>query len=280
MLNAGLFEFIVVDDVTAKMWAQVLPKIKIRDDIVLRRSGKIGWAIRKPSPRLEAEILDFYNNYLKKKNVIENRLVQYHKRIKQIKNPTGTADWKRFEQTLALFKKYGEKYQFDPMMLAAQGYQESTLDQSKRGPSGAIGIMQIMPATGALLKVGNIAVTEPNIHAGTKYMDMLLTQYLPDKNFTEQDRTLFAFASYNAGPGKISQMRKLARKRGLDPDKWFNNVEVVTAERQGLQTTTYVRNIYKYYVAYKLTLKTIEEKRKARKQIEEGNTKQSGRNTL
>lgn len=277
MLNAGLFEFIIVDDLVAKMWVQILPKIKIRDDIVLRKEGKIGWAIRQNSPQLEAEILDFYRNYLKKYGVIETRWVQYYKRIKQMKNPTGTTEWKRFEQTLALFEKYGRKYQFDPVMLAAQGYQESTLDQKKRSPVGAIGIMQIMPATGTAMKVGNITVAEHNIHAGTKYMDMLLTTYLPDKNFTEQNRTLFAFASYNAGPGNISRMRKLAKARGLDPDKWFNNVELVTAERLGLQTTTYVRNIYKYYVAYKLTLKTIEEKREARKQIEAGNKRTSGK---
>jgi len=273
MLNAGLFEFIFADDVMAKMWAQVLPKIKVRDDIVLYKGGKIGWAIRKASPQLEAEILDFYNNYLKKHGVIETRLVQYHKRIKQIKDPTGTAEWKRFEQTLALFEKYGQKYQFDPVMLAAQGYQESTLDQTKRSPVGAIGIMQIMPSTGASLKVGDIKVTEPNIHAGTKYMDTLLTTYLPDKNFTEQDRTLFAFASYNAGPGNISRMRKLAKARGLDPDKWFNNVEVVTAEKLGLQTTTYVRNIYKYYIAYKLTLKALADKSEAREQFPTGKNK-------
>jgi membrane-bound lytic murein transglycosylase MltF len=268
MLNAGLFQFIIVDDIVAKMWAQVLPNIHVRNDIVLRKSGKLGWAIRKNSPKLEAEILDFYKNYLKKQGIIKNRLIQYHKKIEQMKNPTGTAEWKRFEQTLALFEKYGQKYHFDPVMLAAQGYQESTLDQSVRSPVGAIGIMQIMPTTGASLKIGDIKVTEHNIHGGTKYMDMLLTNYLQDKNFTEQERTLFAFACYNAGPGNISKMRKLAKARGLDPDKWFNNVEVVTAEKLGLQTTTYVRNIYKYYVAYKLMTKTIAEKRAAREQVE------------
>ena len=138
-------------------------------------------------------------------------------------------------------------------MLAAQGYQESTLDQNKKSPVGAIGVMQIMPATGQSLKVGDITVTEANIHGGTKYMDQLMTQYFKDAKFDEQNRTLFAFASYNAGPGNISKMRKEAEKRGLDPDIWFNNVEMVTAERIGIETTTYVRNIFKYYVSYKLT---------------------------
>jgi membrane-bound lytic murein transglycosylase MltF len=153
---------------------------------------------------------------------------------------------------VGLFEKYGAKYHFDPLMLAAQGYQESQLRQEARSHVGAIGVMQIMPATGASLKVGDIAVTEPNIHAGAKYMDQLMTRYFQDASFDEQNRTLFAFASYNAGPGNISRMRKEAAKRGLDPDRWFDNVEIVTAEKIGIETTTYVRNIYKYYVTYRL----------------------------
>jgi membrane-bound lytic murein transglycosylase MltF/transposase-like protein len=267
MLNAGVIEFIVVDDWKAKIWSQILLKIKVRKDIVLRSGGKLGWAIRKGSPKLEAEILDFYRNYLKKYGILENRLAQYHKRIKQIKNPTGTDELKRFKQTIVLFEKYGPRYRFDPLMLVAQGYQESELKQHKRSPVGAIGIMQIMPKTGASLKVGNIHLAEPNIHAGAKYMDSLMSRYFRDTNFNEQERTLFAFASYNAGPGKILSMRKMAEKRGLDPNRWFNNVEVVTTERIGMETTTYVRNIYKYYIAYKLMDKNTLEKLKAREHL-------------
>jgi membrane-bound lytic murein transglycosylase MltF len=138
-------------------------------------------------------------------------------------------------------------------MLAAQGYQESTLDQNKKSPVGAVGVMQLMPATGQELKVGDIAVAESNIHAGAKYMDQLMTKYFTDARFDEQNRTLFAFASYNAGPGNIAKMRTEAERRGLDPNVWFNNVESVTAEKIGIETTTYVRNIFKYYVSYKLT---------------------------
>jgi membrane-bound lytic murein transglycosylase MltF len=124
--------------------------------------------------------------------------------------------------------------------------------------------MQIMPATGAELKVGDIRVTESNIHGGAKYMDQLMSRYLGDADFDETNRTLFAFACYNAGPGNIARMRKEAAKRGLDDNKWFNNVELVTAEKIGMETTTYVRNIYKYYVAYKLLVEVEEARKKAR----------------
>jgi membrane-bound lytic murein transglycosylase MltF len=270
MLNAGLLEVIVVDDWKAEMWAQILSKIKPQPEIALREGGQVGWAIRKGSPKLQEAINDFYKNFLKKQGVAEYRLQKYMKRVKQIKDSTATEDYNRFSETLALFEKYSEKYGFDPLMLAAQGYQESQLNQKARSHVGAIGIMQIMPQTGAELKVGDIQIAEHNIHAGAKYMDQLMTKYFSDANFSEGNRPLFAFASYNAGPGNISKMRKEAKKRGLDPDKWFNNVELVTAEKIGAETTTYVRNIYKYYVAYKLTLEAHELTRKAREGVAPG----------
>src|SRR5215510_13177931 len=267
MLSAGLFELVVVDDWKGRMWAQVLPKITVREDLVLRSEGVIGWAIRKDSPKLEAAILDFYANYLKKQGVIDYRLAQFHKRVKQIHNNADREELTRFEATIDLFRRYGAQYGFDPVMLAAQGYQESQLRQEAKSHVGAIGVMQIMPATGNQLRVGDIRSIEPNIHAGAKYMDQLMTRYFPDVPFNETNRTLFAFAAYNAGPGNLSKIRKETETRGLDPNGWFNNVEIVTAERIGIETTTYVRNIYKYYAAYKLTQEAQAAQRKAREQV-------------
>ena len=267
MLNAGVIENIVVDDWKAKAWAQILPNIKVNEGAVLREGGKLGWAVRKGSTRLEAEILAFWTEYLKKQGVAEYRMKQAAARVKQMKNNSSDAEYKKFVATLELFQKYAPKYGFDPIMLAAQGYQESTLNQNAKSHVGAIGVMQIMPATGAELKVGDITQIEPNIHAGAKYMDKLMTQYFKDAKFSETNRALFAFASYNCGPGNVSKMRKEAEKRGLDPDKWFNNVELVTAEKIGIETTTYVRNIYKYYVSYKLTYESKQALEKAKQSV-------------
>jgi membrane-bound lytic murein transglycosylase MltF len=137
-------------------------------------------------------------------------------------------------------------------MLTAQAFQESKLRQDARSHAGALGVMQIMPATGAEMGVGDVRELEPNIHAGTKYLNQLLTRYFPDASFDAVNRPLFAFASYNAGPGAVAGLRRQAERRGLDRDRWFNHVEVIAAEKIGLETTTYVRNIYKYYVAYRL----------------------------
>jgi len=269
MLNAGVLEAIVVDDFVAKMWAQVLPKIKVNEGAAVRTGTVLGWAIRKDSPKLREILAEFYLKGVKKVNPSAARLAQYFKRIKQLQDPTGSEEYKRFETTLGFFRKYGEQYGFDPLMLAAQGYQESQLNQKAKSQVGAVGIMQLMPATAKELKVGDITLAEPNIHAGAKYMDQLMTKYFPDAKFGEMDRSFFAFASYNAGPGKIARMREEAQKRGLDPNVWLNNVELVTAEKIGIETTTYVRNIFKYYVSYKLMLESYEAQKKAREAVKQ-----------
>ena len=271
MVDAGMLNAVVVDDWKARMWAQILPHLKLNEQVVLRKGGVLGWATRKGSPKLRGEILGYMKEVTR--GVITSRVQQYTRHVKRLQNPTQSAEEKRFKQLLALFEKYGQRYGFDPLMLAAQGYQESRLNQDARSDVGAIGIMQVMPATGEALQVGDIRIVEPNIHAGAKYMDQLMTKYFADADFDEVNRTLFAFASYNAGPGSIAKMREEAGKSGFDPNQWFNNVEVVTARRIGLETTTYVRNIYKYYVAYKLMMDMQAAEKSAREQLKPASAK-------
>lgn len=263
MVNAGVLPFAVVDEWKARIWAQILPSMKVRGDLVLAADRRIGWAFRKSSPKLRAELAEFYQVFVRKQGVHAARLAQTTRRVKQIRNNATDAERQRFLDTLKLFERYGARYGFDPVMLAAQGYQESRLRQDARSHVGAIGIMQVMPATGKELKVGDITVAEANVHAGAKYMDQLMRTYFRDAQFSESARPLFAFASYNAGPGRVAQLRKEAEKRGLDPNRWFNNVEIVAADKVGIETTTYVRNIYKYYVSYKLIMETEQERRRA-----------------
>ena len=228
MLNAGLFDFIVVDSWKAKLWAEVSPQIKVRDDIVLRKGGTIGWAIRKQSPKFQAEIEGFYKT-ASQQGLIQARLADYHKTLRQIAQTyTGPAS-ARFSETLTLFRKYGKQYTFDPLMLVDAGYQDAA-------------------GGGDLAK---------NVQAATKYIDELMSHEFVDAKFSEVDRTMFTFASYKAGADKIATMRKEAAKRGLDPNQWFNNVEQVTAEKLGLETTAYVRNILKYNTAYKLVAEAV-----------------------
>jgi membrane-bound lytic murein transglycosylase MltF len=187
---------------------------------------------------------------------------RYLQNANYAKSATSQAERKKFEAMVALFRKYGEQYRLDPVLMAAQGYQESQLNQQAKSHVGAIGVMQVMPATGAELNVGDINELEANIHAGIKYVRFMMDQYYKDDPMDELNKGLMTLASYNAGPGRLRQLRREAEKRGLNPNVWFGNVERVASERVGRETVQYVGNIYKYYVAYRLALEQREERDK------------------
>jgi membrane-bound lytic murein transglycosylase MltF len=263
MLNAGLIPFAVVDDYKAEFWAQVLPEIRLHPDLALRSGGEIGWAFRKNSPQLKARLDDFARRHGKGTAFGNQKFREYLKNVKYVQNAASKQELAKFLHTIHFFQKYAARYDFDWLMLAAQGYQESRLDQNVKSAVGAIGVMQVMPDTGNEQKVGDIRQIENNIHAGTKYMRTLLDRYFPDAKFDPLNRCLFAFAAYNAGPARVAGLRKVAASRGLDPDVWFNNVEVIAAERIGQETVRYVSNIFKYYVAYQLVVEQQQAREKA-----------------
>ncbi len=269
MLNAGLVAIIVVDKHKADFWKQVFPKITIHDDMAMRTGSEIAWAIRKDSPELKRMLDQFVaaatsGPYAKDR---ERILTRYLKSTKYVKSAASAEERKKFLTLMRFFQKYGDKYDVDWLLMAAQGYQESQLDQSARSPVGAIGVMQIMPATGKELDVGDITQAEPNINAGVKYMRYMIDQFFENEPMTKLDKALFAFASYNAGPGRVAQLRKAAAKRGLDPNVWFHNVEYVAAEKIGQETVTYVANIYKYYIGYRLILDSQQARKEAAEKI-------------
>jgi membrane-bound lytic murein transglycosylase MltF len=264
MLNAGIISTIVVDDWLAKIWAPVLPNVRLNDSATVRTDAHIGCAFRKNSPLLTAELNNFYDKYQKPLGVVPYRFKKYGQLVKKLYDPSKSDYAKRYNDIIALFQKYGKQYDFDPIMLAALGFQESKLNQNVRSHVGAIGVMQLMPATGSSMKVGDITVTENNIHAGAKYMSTIMNNYFPDAHFDEFNRALFAFASYNAGPNKIESLRKIAAQGGYNPDVWVGNVEVIASEKIGMETTTYVRNIIKYYYSYKLMAQRSEEQQAQR----------------
>ncbi|MGB8435766.1 MAG: lytic transglycosylase F [Burkholderiales bacterium] len=267
MVNAGLVPIIIVDSHKAKFWAQILKSIDVHEDVAVRQGGDIAWAFRRNSPKLAAAANTFIETHRKGTQFGNILYRRYLESTKWVESATSKEELAKFERTLDLFKKYAGQYEFDWLMLAALGYQESRLDQSVRSPVGAIGVMQLMPTTGAAMKVGDVKQIEPNIHAGTKYMRTILDTYFADAKMDELNRNLFAFASYNAGPTRVSGLRKEAEKRGLDPDVWFGSVERIAAEKIGRETVQYVSNIYKYYVAYKLILEERAETKAARKEV-------------
>ena len=263
MVNAGLIPLIIVDKHKADFWKRIFPKIKVHDDVAVRSGEDIAWAIRKGNPQIKAALDDFASRYGEGTAQGNRILARYLKNTRYVKNAASKSQRKKFLALVQYFQKYGDRYHVDWLLMAAQGYQESQLNQAARSPVGAIGVMQIMPATGAELRVGDITQTEPNIHAGVKYMRWMIDKYYGQEPMTQLDKALFAFASYNAGARRISQLRVLAAKRGLDPNVWFDNVEYIAAEKIGAETVTYVSNIYKYYIAYRLIMEAKTDREEA-----------------
>jgi membrane-bound lytic murein transglycosylase MltF len=246
----------------------MFPKIVPHTDVVVDKGGKTAWMFRQHSPELKAAVDGFLQKY-PEGSLDRNMILQkYLKSTKWVKSATSQEELKKFQQTVALFRQYGNKYDMDYLLLMAQAYQESQLNQQARSHVGAVGIMQLMPATGKDMGVGDIHELEPNIHAGVKYIRFMIDRYYAKEPMDRLNRGLFAFASYNAGPGRVQQLREAAKKRGLDPNVWFDNVELIASEKIGRETVQYVSNIYKYYVAYTLIVEDEEARRKAIGELE------------
>lgn len=255
MVNAGLLSLAVVDNHKAKFWAQIFDKISLREDLIINQGGKIAWAVRKNSPRLRSELNEFRKIEGNKKGVANVLLKRYLNSISYLKSATNRNELVKFDQLLELFKKYAEMYDLDALIMMAQGYQESRLDNSVRSGAGAVGIMQLLPSTAQSdpIQINGIeSDPEQNIHAGAKYMRHLLDTYLSDPNLDSTNKLLLGLAAYNAGPGNLRKLRNQAVEMRLDPNIWFNNVEYAAAEIIGRETVQYVNNIYKYYLAYRL----------------------------
>ena len=272
MVNAGLVKMTIVEDYLANFWKKIFPELNPNPNVKVRTGGDIAWMIRKDSPKLKEE-LDAFLQRFAKSGQRSDILARYLKNTKWAKGATSPEDLKRFQDTIALFRKYGDKYDWDYLLLMAQGYQESELKQTARSPVGAIGVMQVMPATGKDMRVGDINDIEPNIHAGVKFLRAMMNEYYANEPMDRLNKGLFTFAAYNAGPGRVRGLRRTAAERGLNPNVWFNNVELIAAEKIGRETPTYVSNIYKYYLAYQMLEDERLEREKAKEAAKGGTGK-------
>jgi len=269
MVNAGLLSTTIVDDIVAKLWSKLFTKLQLHPDITVNTGGEYGWAMRKNSPQLMAAVNDFLKTH-RQGTAWGNALLQkYGGSSVMIRDATSPSAMKHFEETAGYFRKYSSQYGMDHLLMMAEGYQESGLNQAAKSPVGAIGVMQLMPATGEQMKVGDVHQEDANIHAGVKYFHFMVDRYYGNEPMDDLNKVLFTFAAYNCGPGRVKQLRAEAAQKGFDPNVWLGNVEMIAAARVGTETVNYVSNIYKYYVAYKLTAVREEERRKAKEALQQ-----------
>jgi membrane-bound lytic murein transglycosylase MltF len=266
MVNAGLVPATVVDSHIANAWEKVFDQLHVQP-VALQTGGATAWAVRKNAPKL-LEMVNAFVAANPKGTASYNILAKkYFTDARRVRNARSEEDLARFRETIALFQRYADQYDFPWLLIAAQAYQESGIDQSRRSSAGAVGVMQIKPSTAEGPPVfikGVEASAERNIQAGVKYLRYIADQLEDEGAMERVDRGLFAFASYNAGPARIGQLRRKAKTRGLDPNRWFGNVEMVAAREIGQETVQYVANIYKYYVSYSMIQREAAARRSAR----------------
>ena len=266
MVAAGILPYLVVDDHKARFWVEVFDGLVIHPELAVRTGGQIAWALRQDTPELMAMVNGFVGQ-VRRGTLTGNVLLRRYLRDNRwVRNPAVTADRQRFEEVVDLFREYGGQYDFDWLMITALAYQESRIDQSARSPAGALGIMQLLPTTAADRAVGipDISTPRNNIHAGARYLRWLADVHLNDPAIDDVNRTLFAFAAYNAGPGNLNRIRRRTTEMGLDPNVWFGNAELGAAQIIGRETVTYVKNIAKYYFAFQLITAEMEGRERAR----------------
>ena len=266
MANAGLLPATVVDGHIAEFWKQIFTNVTVQP-AALSTDGRIAWALRRNTPQLAKAVNDFAAANPPGSlayNIIQRR---YFRNTAFVTNAASESEMKKFREAVAFFRTYGDKYDLPWLLVAAQAYQESTIDQTKKSRVGAVGVMQIKPSTaaGAPISVSGVeASTERNIEAGVKYLRFMMDRYYKDAPMTRVNKGLFAMASYNAGPARVAALRRKAAAQGLDPNVWFGNVEVIAAREIGRETVQYVSNIYKYYVSYTLLQQQATARREAK----------------
>lgn len=264
MVNSGAVGITIADSHLAEIWSGVLKDLRVHKRLRMREGGSIAWMVRKDSPALRESLTRFLKKHRKGTLLGNIYFDRYFKSNRWIKNPLRSDFSKKEREKVDLFKKYAGLYSLDWKLVMALAFQESGLDNSKRSPYGAVGIMQVRPSTALDENIGitDVHILENNVHAGVKYLAHLRDAYFAGADLRERDRVRFSLAAYNAGPSKVRRARELAREMGLDPDRWFRNVEMAALRLIGQETVRYVSNINKYYLLFSMEFENREAREK------------------
>ncbi|MEO4046611.1 transglycosylase SLT domain-containing protein [Pseudomonas sp. CAU 1711] len=250
MVQAGIYPWTAVELPIAERWLKVMPRLRIERHLVVSQERDLSWFVRRDSPMLRASVDRFLAGYRAPADQ-DAAFQRVYRRSYKVRNPlAGGADRQRLERVRSVLQKHGEQQDLDWLQLAAVAYKESTLNPAARGASGATGLMQITPAAARSVGVGNIQALDNNVLAAARYMARIRREFFPSRQIAEAERMAFVLAAYNMGPQRVQGLRAEARRRGLDPNRWFFQVERVAMERMGLGVVSYVNSVNKYYLAY------------------------------
>lgn len=240
-----------------------------RDDVraafTIKENVKHGWAVRKEDEKLLKALNAFLEKEYRKRfyNVVYYKYFKNPRRIQQlVKFRADGGNGGELSPYDELVRKYADQYGFDWPLIVALMYHESRFKKDAVSWAGARGLMQVLPVTAKRFGITDLEDPEKSIIAGMKMLDWLYDQF--ELELPVQERTWFTLASYNAGLGHVYDARELAKELDLDPNRWFDNVEVAMLKLskpeyygkatygyvRGIEPVTYVANIRKLYSAY------------------------------
>jgi membrane-bound lytic murein transglycosylase MltF len=250
MVQAGIFSMTAVELPIAERWAKVMPRLRLERHLQLSAEGDMHWYLRRDATMLGASVDRFIKGY-KEPADQDVTLQRVYRRMYRVQYPLGRVERQRLEKVRPVLQRHAEQQGFDWLLLAAVAFKESTLNPAARGAGGATGLMQITPGAARSVGVSNIAALNENVLAASKYLAMIRRNYFNGSQLDERERMAFVLAGYNMGPQRVQSLRAEARRRGLNPDQWFFQVERVAMEQMGMGVVSYVNSVNKYHLAYK-----------------------------
>ncbi|MFK4026552.1 MltF family protein [Stutzerimonas balearica] len=249
MVQAGIYPVTAVERTIAERWAKVMPRLRIDDRVRLGNQADMHWFVRKEASMLRASIDRFLKDYRPPENQ-DAAFERVYRRLYKVQYPLDRVGRQRLEKVRPTLQRYAAKMELDWLNLAAVAFKESTLNPAAKGSGGATGLMQVTQATARNLGVADIHKLDNNVYASAKYLASIRRQYFASPRLNERERMAFTLAAYNLGPQRVQSMRAEARRRGLDPNQWFFQVERVAMETVGMGVVAYVNSVNKYYLAY------------------------------
>ena len=249
MVQAGIYHLTLVEQPIAERWAKLMPKLRFDRKVLVSEPGAMRWYVRRDASMLRASVDRFLTTYTvpADQNVAFERV---YRRLYRVHYPLARADRQKLEKLRPVLQKHAQQQGMDWLNLAALAFKESTLNPNAKGTGDATGLLQITPSAAQRVGVNNIQNVEGNVQAGAKYLAMIRRKFFASPQLNERERMAFVLAAYNMGPERVQGMRAEARRRGLNPNQWFFQVERIAMEQVGMGAVSYVNSVNKYYLAF------------------------------
>lgn len=259
LVAARRFEYSVADALVAELATEIHPTLRVPENLALRTDGELAWATIPSAGALLEEMNAFLPTFRQgtlRGNLALRRYFEAERGALQRLSEGEAGEPKHVSDFDELFRTHAAAFDLDWRLVAAMAYQESRFDPRAKNRWGAVGLMQIKPKTAAepyvdLPEIEGVENASNNVRAALKYLDWIKRRYFDaEPGLRERDRLRMALAAYNAGPRTILRARARARKRGLDPDRWFRNVELALLEMRRSEPVRYVSEINQRYLSY------------------------------